>query len=360
MLTRSVRNPSAQNFFGNFVVCLCVFLMETGHKRKVILSGMQPSGGLHIGHLTGALRNWVELQNEFECYYTIVDLHAITVRQQPAKLRQWTFDLAATFIAAGVDPERSHIFVQSHIPEHTQLAWVLNCFTGMGECSRMTQFKDKSQKYPENVNVGLFAYPILMAADILLYQADLVPVGADQKQHLELTRNLAERFNNIYSQTFKVPEPYIPKIGAKIMNLQNPFKKMSKTDEAQNGVLYLTDTKEQIINKIKRAVTDSGNEIKWSESKPGISNLITLYHIATNKSIETIEDEFAGRGYGEFKKAVGEALVEFLEPFRTRYNEIRPNEPYLLDVLRKGAEQARRVANKTLQKVYKKIGFVIL
>ena len=334
--------------------------MEGEQKRKVILSGMQPTGGLHIGHLTGALRNWVEFQSEFECYYTIVDLHAITVRQEPAKLRQWTLDLAATFIAAGINPEKSHIFVQSHVPEHTQLAWVLNCFTGMGECSRMTQFKDKSQKYPENVNVGLFAYPVLMAADILLYQADLVPVGADQKQHLELTRNLAERFNNLYSPTFKVPEPYIPKIGAKIMNLQNPTKKMSKTDEAQLGVLYLTDTPEQIKNKIKRAVTDSGSEIKFTETKPGISNLITLYHIATGKSTEQIEQEFAGRSYGEFKKAVGEALVEFLEPFRNRYKELRAEEGYLFDVLRKGAEQARVVAQKTLRKVYKKIGFVML
>jgi len=334
--------------------------MEGEQKRKVILSGMQPTGGLHIGHLTGALRNWVEFQSEFECYYTIVDLHAITVRQEPAKLRQWTLDLAATFIAAGINPEQAHIFVQSHVPEHTQLAWVLNCFTGMGECSRMTQFKDKSQKYPENVNVGLFAYPVLMAADILLYQADLVPVGADQKQHLELTRNLAERFNNLYSPTFKVPEPYIPKIGAKIMNLQNPTKKMSKTDEAQLGVLYLIDTPEQIKNKIKRAVTDSGSEIKFTETKPGISNLITLYHIATGKSIEQIEQEFAGRGYGEFKKAVGESLVEFLEPFRNRYKELRAEEGYLFDVLRQGAEQARVVAQKTLRKVYKKIGFVML
>ena len=334
--------------------------MEGEQKRKVILSGMQPTGGLHIGHLTGALRNWVEFQSEFECYYTIVDLHAITVRQEPAKLRQWTLDLAATFIAAGINPEQAHIFVQSHVPEHTQLAWVLNCFTGMGECSRMTQFKDKSQKYPENVNVGLFAYPVLMAADILLYQADLIPAGADQKQHLELTRNLAERFNNLYSPTFKVPEPYIPKIGAKIMNLQNPTKKMSKTDEAQLGVLYLTDTPEQIKNKINRAVTDSGSEIKFSDTKPGISNLITLYHIATGKSIEQIEQEFAGRGYGEFKKAVGEALVEFLEPFRNRYKELRAEEGYLFDVLRKGAEQARVVAQKTLRKVYKKIGFVML
>ena len=328
--------------------------------RKVILSGMQPTGGLHIGHLTGALKNWVELQNEYECYFTIVDLHAITIRQEPANLRRWTLDLAATFLACGIDPTRSHIFVQSHVPEHTQLAWVLNCFTGMGECSRMTQFKDKSQKYPENVNVGLFAYPILMAADILLYQADLVPVGADQKQHLELTRDLAQRFNSLYSETFKIPEPYIPKVGAKIMNLQNPTKKMSKSDENQSGVLFLVDEDNQIANKIKRAVTDSGAEIVFREDKPGISNLITLYHIATGKQIEEIENEFAGKGYGEFKKAVADAVVEFLRPFKVRYREIRANEEYLKSIIREGAEQARRVANKTLAKVYRKIGFVAL
>lgn len=345
--------------FGNFVFFSCKF-MENSLKRKVILSGMQPTGGLHIGHLTGALKNWVEFQDEFECFYTIVDLHAITVRQEPANLRKWTLDLAATFIACGIDPERSHIFVQSHVPEHTQLAWVLNCFTGMGECSRMTQFKDKSQKYPENVNVGLFAYPILMAADILLYQADLVPVGADQKQHLELTRNLAQRFNNLYSETFKIPEPYIPKIGAKIMNLQNPTKKMSKTDENLSGVIFLIDDDNQIANKIKRAVTDSGSEIVFREDKPGISNLITLYHIATGKSISEIESEFAGKGYGDFKKTVADAVVNYLKPFKDKYKEIRGNEDYLKDVLKKGAEQARFVASRTLQKVYRKVGFVML
>lgn len=328
--------------------------------KKVILSGMQPTGGLHIGHLTGALRNWVELQNDFECYFTIVDLHAITIRQEPAKLRRWTLDLVATFLACGIDPSRSHIFVQSHVPEHTQLAWVLNCFTGMGECSRMTQFKDKSQKYPENVNVGLFAYPILMAADILLYQADLVPVGADQKQHLELTRNLAQRFNSLYSETFKIPEPYIPKIGAKIMNLQNPTKKMSKSDENLSGVLFILDEDNQIANKIKRAVTDSGAEIVFREDKPGISNLITLYHISTGKSIQEIESEFAGKGYGEFKKVVSEAVVEFLRPFKERYREIRANEDHLKSIIQEGAEMARRVANKTIAKVYRKIGFVTL
>lgn len=335
-------------------------MKELQKNKKVILSGMQPTGGLHIGHLTGALRNWVEFQNEFECYYTIVDLHAITIMQEPAQLRKWTFDLAATFLACGIDTERSHIFVQSHVPEHTQLAWVLNCFTGMGECSRMTQFKDKSQKYPENVNVGLFAYPILMAADILLYQADLVPVGADQKQHLELTRNLAQRFNNLYSETFKVPEPYISQIGSKIMNLQNPEKKMSKSDENLSGVLFLFDDDNQIVNKIKRAITDSGTEILFHKDKPGVSNLITLYHVATGKSIKEIETEFAGKGYGEFKKIVAEATVEFLKPFKVRYKEIRSNEDYLKEILRQGAEQARKVASQTLRKVYRKVGFVLI
>lgn len=332
--------------------------MDSEPRKKIILSGMQPTGGLHIGHLTGALRNWVQFQEEFECYYTIVDLHAITVRLEPSQLRRWTLDLAATFLAVGIDVNISNIFVQSHVPEHTQLAWVLNCLTGMGECSRMTQFKDKSQKYPENVNVGLFAYPILMAADILLYQADLVPVGQDQKQHLELTRDLAQRFNTLYSETFKIPEPYIPKIGAKIMNLQEPTKKMSKSDLNQSGVLFLADDENQIRNKIKRAVTDSGTEVRFADDKPGISNLITLYHIATNKSISEIEKEFEGKGYGEFKQAVAEALIEFLRPFKQKYFEYRKDENFLREVLSRGAEKARQVASKTLQKVYRKVGFV--
>lgn len=328
-------------------------------KRKVILSGMQPTGGLHIGHLTGALRNWVQLQDQFECFYTIVDLHAITIRINPEDLRRCTLDLVATFLAVGIDPQKSHIFVQSHIPEHTQLAWVLNCIASMGECSRMTQFKDKSQKYPENVNVGLFAYPVLMAADILLYQADLVPVGQDQKQHLELTRDLAQRFNNLYSPTFKIPEPYIPKFGAKIMNLQDPVRKMSKSDENIQGVIFLTDTEAQITNKIKRAVTDSDSKIIYNpELKPGISNLITLYHIATNKEINNIEKDFEGLGYGQFKAKVAESLVEFLKPFQQKYNKLRRNEEYLKNVLFDGAQFAREVASKTLSEVYQKVGLL--
>lgn len=328
-------------------------------KRKVILSGMQPTGRLHIGHLTGALRNWVQLQDQFECFYTIVDLHAITIRINPEDLQRWTLDLAATFLAAGIDPQKSHIFIQSHIPEHTQLAWVLNCIASMGECFRMTQFKDKTQKYPENVNVGLFAYPILMAADILLYQADLVPVGQDQKQHLELARDLAQRFNHLYLPTFKIPEPYIPKFGAKIMNLQDPARKMSKSDENIQGVIFLTDTEAQITNKIKRAVTDSGSEIIYNpELKFGISNLITLYHITTNKEINNIEKDFEGLGYGQFKAKVAESLVEFLKPFQQKYNELRRDEEYLKNVLSDGAQFAREVAGKTLREVYQKVGLL--
>ncbi|MCX7880307.1 MAG: tryptophan--tRNA ligase [Ignavibacteria bacterium] len=333
--------------------------MEKTEDRKTILSGIQPTGGLHLGHLTGALLNWVKFQDEFEAFYTVVDLHAITVRQNPEELRTWTLDLVATLIAVGIDPEKSNIFIQSHIPEHTQLAWILNCFTSMGECSRMTQFKDKSKKYPDNVNVGLFAYPVLMAADILLYQADLVPVGADQKQHIELTRDLAIRFNNIYGETFKVPEPYIPKVGAKIMNLQEPTKKMSKSDQNSLGVLFLADDENLISNKIKRSVTDSGKEIKFSEEKPGISNLMTIYHISTGESIESIENMFAGKGYGEFKQKVADALVEYLKPFKAKYNEIRNNQEFLFEVICKGAQKAKEIAKSTLQNVYSKIGFLL-
>lgn len=328
--------------------------------KKVILSGIQPSGRLHIGHLTGAIKNWVELQEEYECYFSIVDLHAITVRQKPADLRKSTLDLAAMFIAAGINPEKSVLFIQSHIPEHTQLAWVLNTFTGMGECSRMTQFKDKSKQHSENINVGLFAYPVLMAADILLYQADLVPVGEDQKQHLELTRNLAQRFNYNYSETFVVPEPYIPPIGARIMSLQNPTKKMSKSGDDEKGTIFLDDSEEQIKNKIKRAVTDSGSEIKYTKEKPGIANLMTLYQVATDKTFKEIEIEFEGKGYGEFKSAVADAVADYLGPIREKFYEIRKDKNTLNTILKEGADSARKRAYKTLRKVYKKIGFVQL
>jgi len=332
--------------------------VENQEKKPVILSGVQSTGVMTIGHLSGALKNWKEMQDQFECYYMIADLHAITVRIEPAKLRKSILDTAALFIASGIDPERSALFIQSHVPEHSQLAWVLNCYTGMGECSRMTQFKDKSLKNQENVNVGLFAYPVLMAADILLYQADRVPVGEDQKQHLELTRNLAERFNHHYSETFKVPEPFIPKMGAKIMSLQEPTKKMSKSDENERSTIFLTDTDDVIVGKIKRAVTDSGTDIKYSEEHQGISNLMTLYHIATGASFDDIERDFEGKGYGDFKKAVGEAVAEYIRPIREEYNKLIKDKEYLLNIYKQGDEKARNTAFKTMRKVYKKIGYL--
>jgi tryptophanyl-tRNA synthetase len=327
-------------------------------QKPVILSGVTPSGILTMGHLAGAITNWVKLQEKFECYFMIADLHAITVRQNPADLRKRTLETAAMFIAAGIDPEISTLFIQSHLPEHSQLTWVLNTFTGMGECSRMTQFKDKSSQHSENVNVGLFDYPVLMASDILLYQADLVPVGEDQKQHLELTRNIAQRFNHNYSDTFKVPEPYIPEVGARIMSLQEPDKKMSKSDANHNSILFLTDTDDVIKNKIKRAVTDSGSEVKFAADKPGISNLLTLMHLATNRSIPDIEKDFEGKGYGDFKPAVAEAMANYLRPIRERYQDLINNKQKLTEILIKGEENARKVASKTLRKVYKKVGFV--
>ncbi|MDQ1265083.1 MAG: tryptophanyl-tRNA synthetase [Bacteroidota bacterium] len=326
--------------------------------RKVILSGIQPSGNFHLGNYIGAIKNWVEMQEEFDCFFTLVDLHSITLRIEAAKLRKATFDLAAMLIACGIDPEKSTLFIQSHLPEHSQLAWVLNCFTPYGELGRMTQFKEKSQKHPENINAGLYTYPVLQAADILLYQANLVPVGEDQKQHLELTRNIAERFNHNYSHTFTVPEPYIPKIGARIMSLQDPTKKMSKSDESPGSIIYLTDSDTEIKNKIKRAVTDSGSEIKFSSDKPGIANLMTIYNLATGKPFAEIEKDFEGMGYGEFKPAVADALADYIAPVRNRFLEIRKDEESLKNIFRAGADKARNVAYKTLRKVYKKVGFL--
>jgi tryptophanyl-tRNA synthetase len=333
--------------------------MET--KKPIILSGITPSNKLMIGHYIGAIRNWVALQNEYECFFMVADLHAITIRQNPPDLRRHTLDIAAGYMACGIDPDQCVFFVQSHVPEHTQLAWALNCFTGMGEASRMTQFKDKSQSNSENSNVGLFSYPVLMAADILIYQADLVPVGDDQKQHLELTRNLAERFNFHYSPTFTVPEPFIPPTGARIMSLQDPTKKMSKSDANERSTLFLDDSDDAIRSKIKRAVTDSGSDIRFDEqNRPGVSNLMTLYHTATGKTFAEIEQEFTGLGYGEFKEAVGEAMVEMMRPIRERFTELRSDTTMLHTLLAKGAETARSRARKTLRKVYKKIGFVEL
>lgn len=326
-------------------------------KKKIILSGMQPTNVLTFGSYSGALTNWVKFQEEFDSYFMVADLHSMTVKQDPAVLRKRTLDFVAMYIAAGIDPEKSTLFLQSHVPAHSQLTWVLSCFTGMGECSRMTQFKDKSKKNADNINVGLFTYPVLMATDILLYQADLVPVGEDQKQHLELTRNLAQRFNHNYSDTFTVPEPYIPKVGAKIMSLQDPTSKMSKSDDNLNATLFLADDDDTIIRKIKRAITDSDAEVRFSEDKPGVSNLITIYHVVTGKSIKEIEIEFDGSGYGVFKPAVAEAVVEFISPIRKRFEEIRADKKYLNEVLEQGREKANKKAMKTMSKVNKKVGF---
>jgi tryptophanyl-tRNA synthetase len=330
-------------------------------QRKIILSGMQPTNDLTIGQYAGALRNWVELQHEYDSLFCVVDQHAITVRQEPAKLRKRSLDVAAMYMAAGIDPNVSTLFLQSSVPEHTQLSWVLTCLTGFGECSRMTQFKDKSAQHADNVNVGLFTYPILMAADILVYNADLVPVGEDQRQHLELTRNLAERFNHHYSPTFTVPEPYIPKVGAKIMSLQEPEKKMSKSDANEKATIFLTDTDDQVRSKVKRAVTDSGTDIVYDpEKRPGLANLVTLHHVATGRSHDEIVRDFAGLGYAEFKEAVGESLASFIRPVRERYQAIRADEDALKATLRQGGEAARDRARKVLRKVYKKTGFVEL
>ncbi|MGA2298425.1 MAG: tryptophan--tRNA ligase [FCB group bacterium] len=327
-------------------------------RKPVILSGIQPTGGLHIGNLIGAIKNWVELQVQYQCFFTIVDLHSITIKQVPAELRKSTLDMAAMLLACGIDTGKSTLFIQSHVIEHAQLAWVLNCFTSYGELGRMTQFKEKAAAHPDNINAGLFTYPVLMAADVLLYQADLVPVGNDQRQHLELTRNIAERFNFQYSDTFKVPDAYIPPVGARIMSLQEPTKKMSKSDENDKATIFLTDSDSEIKNKIKRAVTDSGSEIKFSEDKPGIANLMTFYSIATGKTFPEIEKEFEGKGYAEFKPAVADAVAAYLEPIRTKYESLRKNEKELKEILAKGAEQASAVASRTLRKVYKKVGFL--
>ena len=323
----------------------------------IVFSGVQPSGVLTIGTMIGALNNWVYLQANYECFFCVVDLHAITARQNPAELRKRSLDCAAIFLAAGVDPQKSTVFLQSHVHEHAELAWVLSTYTSYGEASRMTQFKDKSQQYADNINVGLFTYPILMAADILLYQTNVVPVGEDQKQHLELTRDIANRFNNAYTPTFAVPEPYIPKTGGRVMSLQDPTKKMSKSDPNQGATIFLTDSDENIRNKIKRAVTDSGSDIRYDAARPGIANLMELYHIATDTPLARIEDEFIGRGYGDFKNAVADAVVSYVAPVRDRFTSIREDVPALKEVLARGAEQAQRKARKTLQKVYRKIGF---
>ena len=327
-------------------------------KKKRVLSMIQPTGVFTLGNYLGALKNFVALQDDYECVYALADLHAITVRQEPAAFRKNTLSAYAMMLALGIDPEQSIFFIQSQVPEHAQLAWILNCYTQFGELSRMTQFKDKSAKHADNVNAGLFTYPCLMAADILLYNADYVPVGADQKQHLELARDVAERFNGLYSPTFVVPEGLIPKTGARIMSLQDPTKKMSKSDDNTASFITMLDTPDQIMKKFKRAVTDSEACVRYAEGKDGINNLLTIYSVVTGKSIAEAEAEFAGKGYGDFKLAVGEAVADHLKPIRDRFAELRSDKAQLESFYHAGADKALYVSQKTLSKVYKKIGFI--
>ncbi len=327
-------------------------------KKKIVFSAIQPSGTITLGNYLGAVRNWVAMQDEFSCIYALADLHTITVRQEPAQFRKNIMDAYASILACGIDAEKSLFFMQSHVTTHAQLAWLLNCYTQFGELSRMTQFKDKSAKHADNVNAGLFTYPTLMAADILLYQADMVPVGADQKQHLELSRNIAERFNGIYGNVFKVPEPYIPKNGARVMSLQDPTKKMSKSDENVNACITLMDSPETIMKKFKRAVTDSEAKVRYAEGKDGINNLMTIYSAVTGLTFEQIERDFDGKGYGDFKTAVGEAVVEELRPVKERYEKYIADKAYMLECCHKADEAAQKFSQRTLDKAMKKIGFV--
>ncbi len=328
-------------------------------ERKRIFSGMQPTGVLTLGNYLGALKNWAQLQDEYDSIFCVVDLHSLTIRREPARLRADSLSLLAQYIACGIDPEKNVLFLQSHVSAHAELCWILSCYTYMGELGRMTQFKEKSARHQDNINAGLFTYPVLMAADILLYQTDLVPVGDDQKQHLELARDIAGRFNGIYGDVFKIPEPYIPKVGARIMSLQEPTSKMSKSDDNENAYITLLDTPDTIIRKFRRAVTDSEASVRFDpENKPGISNLMSIYSSVTGKTYDEIEGEFEGKGYGDFKLAVGEAVAEALKPVQVRYNELMSSKDYLTEIVKKGAETAEYLANKTLRKVYKKIGLV--
>ena len=325
-------------------------------RKKIILSAIQPTGVFTLGNYIGALRNWVEMQEVYDCRYAVADLHALTVRQDPAALRRQTKDAFAMLLALGLDPERSLIFVQSHVPTHTELSWILSCYTQFGELSRMTQFKDKSQKHADNINAGLFTYPVLMAVDILIYSADLVPVGGDQKQHVEITRDIATRFNSIYGEVFTLPEPYIPKTGARIMSLQNPTAKMSKSDENPNGFISVLDPRDVIIRKFKRAVTDSEAEVVYREGKEGINNLMTIYSVVTGKDFPAIEAEFAGRGYGDFKLAVGEAVADHLAPMQDAFARISADKGYLESCMKQGAERAYAITRRMVDKVERKIG----
>lgn len=328
-------------------------------RKKVALSLIQPSGTITLGNYLGAIRNWVSMQDEFDCIFALADLHTITVRQEPAKMRKNILEAYASILACGIDVEKTLFFIQSHVHTHAELAWILNCYTQFGELSRMTQFKDKSQKHADNINAGLFTYPALMAADILLYQADCVPVGADQLQHLELTRDIANRFNGLYGNVFKVPEAFIPKTGARVMSLQDPTRKMSKSDENVNGCVHLLDSPEVIMKKFKRAVTDSEARVCYAEGKDGINNLMDIYGAVTGLSREQIELDFEGKGYGDFKAAVGEAVVEALRPVRTEYEKLIADKAYLEECYRKADEIALRISQRTLAKAKKKIGFVL-
>lgn len=325
--------------------------------KKVLFSGMQATGTLTLGNYLGALQNWVKLSDEYECFYSVVDLHSITVRQDPAELRKRARNLLTLYIAAGLDPKKNCIYYQSHVSGHAELSWILNCFTYMGELNRMTQFKDKAAKHADNINAGLFTYPVLMAADILLYQADVVPVGIDQMQHLEITRDIAQRFNGIYGDVFTIPEAYVGKSGAKIMSLQDPTKKMSKSDENPNASVYLMDDPDTIIRKFKRAVTDSMARIAYTDEQPGIKNLLDIYCACTGKTMDDAVKEFDGRGYGDLKLAVGESVVSVLKPVQERFAELSKDKAYIDEIIKENADKANYYAMKTLRKVQKKVGF---
>ena len=325
--------------------------------KKVLFSGMQATGNLTLGNYLGALKNWITLSDEYECFYSVVDMHSITVRQDPATLRKRARALLTLYIAAGLDPEKNCIYYQSHVSGHAELAWILNCYTYMGELNRMTQFKDKAAKHADNINAGLFTYPVLMASDILLFQADVVPVGIDQMQHLELTRDVAQRFNSIYGDVFTVPEAYIGKVGAKIMSLQEPTKKMSKSDENPNASIYLMDDPDTIMRKCKRAVTDSEAQIVYRDEQPGVKNLIDIYRACTNKTVDEVVREFDGKGYGDFKMAVGEAVVSVLKPLQDEVERLEKDKGYIDSIIKNNAEKANYYATKTLRKVQRKVGF---
>ena len=332
--------------------------MENTEKKARVLSAIQPTSVPTLGNYLGALKNWASMSKDNDCLYAVADLHAITVRQEPAKLRKQTLEMYALLLAIGLDPEENIVFVQSHVPQHAELAWILNCYTQFGEAARMTQFKDKSAKHADNINVGLFSYLTLMAADILLYQADYVPIGADQKQHLELARDIAERFNGIYSPTFTIPQPFIGKAGARVMSLQDPTKKMSKSDPNPKASVALLDTPDDIRKKFKSAVTDSEAKVRYADGKDGINNLMNIYACFTGKTHAEIEAEFAGRGYGDFKLAVGETVADKLAPVQAEFNRLMTDKAYLESIMKRGAEDAARRSMKTMRKVYKKLGFV--